>query len=217
MTIQVQFFYFCFTVFVLIRSDISSASSPMFRMKAGSSSLQISGGSVIDKQSLNSMITLQPGVHWEMSQFSSRLGIHYLQELGGPYGLTTVSGIGISGYYYLRGISTTYSIPMEGTVIQKSIPGPFLYGGVTPINFNVNKIDATNSSQSFYASSFVLDVAAGIGYDYTISNNMILSAELLIRNAAGSGDSGGAKGKAGESGLSYRGFSFMLSYATTYY
>jgi hypothetical protein len=216
MTMQVQFFSLFFTL-SLITSQHASATSPMFRMKAGSSSLQISGGAVVDKQSLNSMITLQPGIHWEMSQFSSRLGIHYLQELGGPYGLTTVTGIGISGYYYLRGISTTYSIPSEGTVIQKSIPGPFLYGGITPVNFNVNRIDATNSSQSFYASSFVFDVAAGVGYDYTISNNMILSGELLIRNAAGAGDSGGAKAKAGETGLSYRGFSFMLSYATSYY
>lgn len=194
----------------------AKASVPLFRMKAGLSSLTIAGGPVIDKQSLNSMMTLQPGMLWEMPQFSSRLGVHYLLEMGGPFGLTPVSGIGISGYYYLRGISTSYSVPVEGTVIQKSIPGPYLFGGLTPVNFNVNKIDSTNSSQSFYASSFLFDIAAGIGYDYTISNNMLLSGEFIIRNGAGGGSSG-AESTGNDSGLTYSGYSLMISFATSYY
>lgn len=182
--------------------------------------MQISGDPVIDSQSLNSMITLQPSVFWEMSQFSSRFGVHFLQELGGPFGLTTVGGIGVSGYYYLRGISTAYSRPDDNTIVQKSIPGPYLYGGgITPVNFSVNKIDIANSSQSFYASTFVFDIAAGVGYDYTISSNMILSCEFLIRNAAGAGpsSSGSGSGSSNDTGLAYKVFSFMLSFATNYY
>lgn len=217
LVIKNSFFYnSLFFLASLIFNYMAHAEAPLFRLKAGASTLALSGSPTVSGQSLNSMITFQPSVLWQIPEFSSRLGFHYLQELGGPFGLTTLSGIGMSGYYYFRGVSTTYSNPDDTTIVQKYIPGPYLFGSLSPINFNVNIPSSSQNSQEFFASAFLYDLSTGVGYDYLLSSNMILSAEFSLRNGTGSGSTNPGGSGAQES-LGYQGFSILFSFATSYY
>lgn len=188
-------------------ADLSRA--PQLRVKTGISSLSVTAGNMLQGQSLNSMITWQPTVSWDLPSFSSRLGIHYLQEMGGPYGLTPVSGVGLSGYYYFHGISSGYEITPDGVVIQKSRPGPYLIGSFTPVNLNMNKLDEVNASGNFYFSAFMSDLGIGVGYDYPILQNMLIMGEFMIRN--------GSTISSSASNVSYSGWSIFVGFATAYY
>ncbi len=193
---------------LIFMSTPAFAAHPLLRVKAGVSDITISGSPTVEGQKLGSMLTLQPSVLWELTSYSSRLGVHYLQELGGPLGFTTVSGMGISGYFHFFGISTSYSKTQQGDVIQRSTPGPYLYGSVTPVNFNVNRFEK-NSASNFFASYFLYDISAGLGYDHPLTRNMILSAEFILRN--------GTTGGTSDTGAKYQGYTLFFSFATSYH
>lgn len=190
-------------------ADMSHA--PQLRVKTGISSLSVTAGNILNNQSLNSMITWQPTVVWDLPSFSSRLGVHYLQEMGGPYGLTPLSGVGVSGYYYFRGISSGYEISPDGVVVQKSRPGPYIIGSLTPVNLNMNRLEEKDTANNFYFSAFMTDIAMGAGYDYPILQNMLLTAEFMVRNGTtiSSNTSSG--------NVSYSGWSIFIGFATAYY
>lgn len=179
------------------------ADAPMIRFKAGTSSIAVNGGPTVINASLGSMVTLQPSILWAVPSFSSRLGVHYLQEIGGSFGMTPITGIGISGYFYMSGISTSYSMSEDGIVVTKSIPGIFLYAGITPVNFNLNRADP-----QLRFSALVYEVAAGLGYDYPLTQNLVISAEYLVRNGVSSGADGN---------LNYKGSTIFISFGTTYF
>lgn len=205
-----RFVYFI-SFFVLLSSrtfaDLSRA--PQLRVKTGISSISVSAGNVLDKQSLNSMITWQPTVVWDLPSFSSRVGIHYLQEMGGPYGLTPLSGVGVSGYYYFHGISSGYEVSPDGVVIQKSRPGAYVLGSYTPVNLNMNKLDEKDSANNFYFSAFMSDIGIGAGYDYPVLQNMLITGEFMVRN--------GTTISSSTNNVSYSGWSIFIGFATAYY
>lgn len=211
MTNHVQkFFTLSVFLFFTMTPMLSRGAAPLIRMKAGFSSLTVTAGTEVEQESLSSMVTLQPSVLWAIPEFSGRLGVHYLLELGGPFGMTTLSGMGVSGYYHFNGISTSYSVQEDGnTFITKSIPGPFIFASVTPANLNLNRFNEDNNSGNFHTSIFIYDLSAGAGYDYPITQNLLMSAELVLRN--GTGASSGTKE------ANYSGFTFYLSFATTYF
>jgi hypothetical protein len=197
------------SVLVTFSSLNGFASVPMLRVKTGFSNLIVNAGDRLKNEPLTPMVTFQPSLHMEVPQFSSRIGVHYLQEMGGAYGLTPLSGIGISGYYYFYGISTSYSVGGDGTVIQKSRPGPVLFGSVTPINFNLNRMGDPVSANNFFFSTFMYDVSAGLGYDYPFNRNMVFGIEYVLRNGSGA--------DAKKQTVSYRGSTIFLSFGTSYF
>lgn len=161
---------------------------------------------------MGSALTLQPSLLWEVPEFSARLGVSYLMELGGPFGMTTMTGIGFTGYYHLMGISTTYRMEEDGSLIQKSKPGLFLAGSLTPANFNLNRFnEGEPSGENFFFSRLVYDLSTGIGYDYPLTSNMILSGEFLLRTGAGADSADPTQS------VNYSGYTLFLSFATTYY
>lgn len=196
-------FWIIFSIHFLLE-DKAHAANPMVRIKSGTSRLTVNAGEVIVGESLTPMVTFQPSVMWALPEISTRLGVHYLQDLGGSFGMTPVSGIGISGYYYLMGISTAYSVSEDETVMQKSRPGPYLFASLTPVNFNLNRV-----SSKFYFSAFIYDVAAGIGYDFPLTQNMIISLEYVLRNGISNGPS--------KDNVNYKGSTIFISFGTTYF
>lgn len=160
-------------------------------------------------------MTLQPSVLWELPSFSSRLGIHYLQETGGPYGVTPLTGIGVSGYYHFFGLSTSHRKDEDGTVIQVSKPGPYLVASLTPVNFNMNKRDQADSADNLFFSAYMWDIGTGVGYDYPMNQNMLFSVEYTLRNGSGSSGSGSTGGSSRS--VRYQGSSILLSFATSYH
>ncbi len=196
-------FFAAIIAMIILGASFAWADAPMIRFKVGTSSLAVNGGPTVVNASLAPMVTLQPSVLWAVPTFSSRLGVHYLQELGGSFGLTPITGIGLSGYYYMSGISTSYSMSEDGLVITKSVPGVFLYAGLTPVNFNLNR-----SEPKLRFSALVYEVAAGIGYDYPLTQNLVISAEYVVRNGVSSG---------AEDNVSYKGSTIYISFGTTYF
>lgn len=214
---QVQFRLSGFFVFAALFSGSlglfsspAQASAPLVRIKTGFSSLTVNAGEKVRNEPLGSMITFQPAVLWEMPGFSSRFGVSYLQEMGSPFGMTTVQGIGISGYYYFFGISSSQTQPEPDVTFQRSRPGPFLFGSLTPINYNLNRFDTSNDANSnFHPSAVAFDISAGVGYDYPFTRNILFSGEFVLRNASGA-DSGNQR-------MTYDGYTIYFSVATTYF
>lgn len=159
------------------------------------------------------MLTLQPTVLWDFPTFRSRIGVHFVTDVGSPYALMPVSGIGVTGYFYLSGISSAYDSGLDGVLVQKSKPGLFVFGGLTPVNFNIN-IDETNSTDSSTPdvafSAFLVELSMGFGFDYPLRRNLLLSLEIGYRaGAAPSSDDG--------DNISYSGLGAMLVFGTSYY
>ncbi|ASD65568.1 hypothetical protein B9G79_16370 [Bdellovibrio bacteriovorus] len=154
------------------------------------------------------MITIQPSVLWNISSLNSRIGFHFLADMSSNYGATPISGIGVSGYYYLRGLTSAYEVADGDVLTQKSKPGIFTFASFTPVNFNLNKIDKEVQSNSFAPSSTVYELMIGFGYEYPIKPNMLISAELAKRDGTLSALS---------KELSYSGYMFSLAFVTSYY
>lgn len=185
--------------------------APLIRMKTGFSSLTVNAGTKPGRVSLGSAVTLQPSILWEVPEFSARMGVNFLMELGGPFGMTTLTGIGFTGYYHVSGVSTTFREDEDGTLIQKSKPGFFLAGSLTPANMNMNRFSETDVGPNVYFSRAVFDLSTGIGYDYPITSNIILSGELMLRTGAGADTANP------DESINYSGYTFFLSFATSYY
>ncbi len=201
---------FLFVMFFTLSVVAGTNRAPQLRVKMGVSTLNVNAGTLVTDKPLNSLITWQPTVAWDMPSFSSRIAVHYLQEMGGTYGLTPISGIGLSGYYYFYGISSGYELQPDKVIIQKSKPGPYILASYTPINFNMNRVDGASSNS--YFSVFMGDIGFGIGYDYPFLQNMILAGEFVIRNGSTISTSSNNVGS-----VSYSGYSIFFSIATAYY
>lgn len=169
-------------------------------------------GTQYSNQDLHSMILLQPTLLWSLPTFRTRIGVHFLGEYGGPFGAVPISGIGMSGYFYPMGISTAYEFTGDGVLLQKSITGPFVFAGLTPVNFNVNKSRLGDGSGQSDLSVFSLmyEFAIGVGVDYSFHSNMVLFGELGYRQATAQENT--AKGS-----VSYQSPIFILGFSTAYY
>jgi hypothetical protein len=190
--------------------DSARADAPQLRVKTGISDLSIQAGSKLKGDKLKSLITFQPSVLWDFPSFSSRFGVHFLSEVNSPFGATPLSGIGVSAYYYLMGLSSGHDLSDDNILLQKSRPGPFLIASFTPVNININKFnDQASSNENFYFSAYVNDLLMGIGYDYPIRQNMLISAEIVLRN--------GSAAVSNSQPITYSGWSFFLTMATSYY
>lgn len=205
--------FFLFIAFLLLVSA-ARASIPIIRLKAGISNLTVNAGELYQDEPLSSMITFQPSLLWDFPSFSSRIGIHYLQELSSSHGTTPLSGIGISGYYHILGISSSYQMS-DDVVVQRSKPGPYLVASYTPVNVNMNKfVQGVGAEDNKYFSAYCNEFAGGVGFDYPLLQNMLLSGEILFRN----GSSSASQGPDGaSSSVNYSGLTVFLTFAAAYY
>lgn len=190
----------------------SESGAPLFRGRMGINSLSFTAGQTFqDKTPLGAMVTLTPTILWSMPTFRSRIGLHYLADFGSPYGFIPISGMGFSGYFYPYGLSTAYEIASDGTLFQKSKPGPYTFATFTPVNFNINASSSQTSSGSATSfAAFMIDVGIGGGYDYPLTTNMVLSGELQYRFAS-------AQQKSSDKTVSYSGLGFMMTFSTSYH
>ncbi len=211
MRICLFFFYFLLPLQTFALSETFLAQVPTLRFKLGTSTLTLDAGEVIQEEPLNATATLQPTVLWDWPSFSSRVGIHFLTDLNSAFGLMPISGMGISAYLYPLGISTAYEVFPDETIQQKSKPSFYFYGGLTPVNLSISQSDETNPRNNIYFNAFVIDLSLGMGFDYPIQENLVVSLEINHRRASATGDEN-------ENGaISYSGLGLMLSFLTTYY
>lgn len=210
--LKISTLVFILLAFVLAEKSLAAVQVPLFRLKAGYYPLNFSAGTRYSNEPLNNAITIQPTLLWDLPTFRSRVGLHFISDFQSPFGLMPISGIGISGYFYILGISSAYEMDPGGTLFQKSRPGPFVYGALTPANFNLNRsASETPDGAELSFAAFVMEFNAGLGYDYPINNNVIFSGEVGFRSGANQSSSSTA------GNVSYNGMGIMLSLSATYY
>lgn len=182
--------------------------TPVVRFKMGMSDLLVNAGELLQNEPLGAMMTLQPTLLWDVTSLNSRIGFHFLADISSNYGMTPVTGIGVSGYYYLRGLTSAYEIIDKDILTQKSKPGLFTFASLTPVNFNINRTDPEDSSKEFAPSAVVYELMLGVGYEYPLKPNMLVSFEIARRDGTLSSLS---------KDLSYSGMMFSFSFITSYY
>ena len=167
--------------FVLFSIPLLAGYSPYLRLKFGHFQTSVSAGNSVTDQNLATMLTLQPTVLWDFNSLSSRIGVHYLGDFNSEYGLIPISGVGMSVYFYPYGISTANEVTDDSVIFQKHKVGPYLFGGITPVNFNFNKTDEQNPQADVSFSAMIIELMLGIGVDYPLRPNSVLSASLNYR------------------------------------
>lgn len=197
------FFILCFLLI-----QISAAGTPSFRGKVAINDTVINAGEIIVNEKLGSLLTFQPALLWNIPSFSSRMGIHFNLDLMSQFGTTPISGIGFSGYYYLKGLSSYADNLQDEVVIQKTRSGFYTFAQLTPVNVNLNRIDAVNPLNNFAISAFVIETTLGFGFEYPLEPTSIIAFELGRRE--------GTFGGSG-SGIQYSGLGISVSYITSYF
>lgn len=198
-----------FIISILVyHSSWAAFDAPVFRAKLGMFNTKVSAGELVSNETLGSMLTIQPSVLWNFPLMRSRIGLHYLGDFGSNFGMSPITGIGVSGYYYLSGLSAAHAIDSDGALIQKSRPGFFTFASFTPVNFNLNKKDAPNPNDNFTFSSVILEIMLGFGYEYPIKPNTLVSLELAFRDGSS---------KASGQDLNYSSLGLFFAFTTSYY
>lgn len=200
---------FIFLILFFYSQTIYSDTS-VLRLKTGVSNISLTSGDRLQNTPLKSMINFTPTVLWDFPSFSSRFGLHYLMEINSPFGLTPMSGIGISAYYHIFGITTGFEFTQDEVLIQKSKPGPYIYLGLTPVNLNINQFNTTDATaDNYFFSAYVNDISIGLGYDYPFSDNMTFSSEFVLRN--------GRTTESTADAVEYAGWTLFFTLGTTYF
>ncbi|MBO9666355.1 MAG: hypothetical protein J7501_06030 [Bdellovibrio sp.] len=197
-------------VLILVFCDVSEAGleAPVLRAKLSMYSTTVTAGELVKDQPLGSMMTLQPSLLWNIPSMNARMGVHYILDVNSNYGATPISGIGFSGYYYLKGLSSVYEVNADEVLTQKSRPGLFTFASFTPVNFNLNKLDKTDPNQSFSFSALVYEFILGVGYEYPLKQNALLAIELSQREGSSS---------SGSQNVRYSGMGASIVFTTSYY
>ena len=118
--------------------------------------------------------------------------------------------MGLSVYFYPWGITSANELTADQVVVQKHKPGPFLYGGLTPVNFNLNQPDPNNPNNDLSFSALIFELMLGAGFDYPLRPNSILSFSFNYRFGSASDNS-----ELGE--VSYRGFGLQIGFTANYF
>lgn len=186
--------------------------TPSIKFKTGYSSLNIKAGDRIANEPLNSIITLQPSIMWDLPTFRSRVGVHFLTDIFSTFGQMPISGIGVSGAFYITKISSAYEFSQDGVLQQRTKSGFYISGSLTPVNANLNREASLNPDKNdLSVAALVIDFMGGVGYDYPMGANFILSAEANMRVGANQASENQNKN------LAYSGYTIFLSFLSTYY
>lgn len=191
---------------------------PTLRMGLGYSPITFSAGSIFSESTpLESILTVNPMFLWDFPGVRSRVGFHFLTDIGSPYSFVSTAGIGLTGILYPLGISSGRELTEDFTEVIKSRNGPFIHFSLTPTKFSVTqRPDPSSPAFSIpslwpYFSVRVIEVAAGAGYDFRLTDDLTGFGSLLYRTAAFK------ELEAGAGAVSYGGISLMVGVMTNFY
>ncbi|NDG84124.1 MAG: hypothetical protein EBX52_03685 [Proteobacteria bacterium] len=208
------------TVLMVLFSSESKALVPVptLRMGLGYSPINFTAGSLFpESTSLGNILTVNPMFLWDFPGVRSRVGFHFLTDIGSPYSFVSTAGIGITGILYPFGISSGREVSEDFTETVKSRNGPFIHFSLTPTKFTVTqKPDPSSPIYNIpslwpYFSVKVVEVAAGAGYDFKLANDLTGFGSVLYRTAAFK------EMEAGAGAVSYGGLSFLVGVMTNFY
>ena len=187
---------------------------PTLRFGIGMVPISFKAGTVaVDSTSLGNKLTLNPMFLWDLPGLRSRIGFHFLADLGSEYGFISTAGIGLTYIYYPTGLSSARELREDGSSIVATKISPFIQLAITPTKFSVTmKPDGVTDPQNWsYFSSSVVETSLGAGVDYPFNSNLIGFAGLHYRWAAYTKDET-TKGP-----LHYSGLGLILGVMTSFY
>jgi hypothetical protein len=199
---------------------------PTFRFGLGMMPLKFTAGTLTKDPvtnedqplSLGSMLTLHPMFLWDVPSLRSRIGFHFLADIGSQYGFVSTAGIGLTAIFYPMGLSSSRELKDNDSSIVKTKVSPYLQLGITPTKFSITMrpTDPTDPNYNIsanwqYFSSSVVEVSIGAGVDYPFSDNLVGFLGLHYRFAALASE----ETKAGA--LSYSGMGILAGIMTNFY
>lgn len=198
-------------ILILSTSAEASKKTPSIKLKLGQSAVSIDAGNTLDQEDLGSLLTFMPTVLWNFPSYRSRIGFHFLADLGSELGLMPISGIGASLYFYPWGVSSYYEESIDNVVQQSYKNSLYLMAGLTPANLNINQENEINPDASVSFSAFMVEGIVGAGYDYILRENVALSFSLNYRFASAVEENNDNES------VSYSGITLFFSLTTTYF
>jgi hypothetical protein len=184
---------------------------PILRLKLGKYMLSLDAGESITATDIGALISLQPTILWDLPTFRSRIGLHFTADISSEYAMIPISGMGFSGYFYPLGISSAYQHQEDNVVQFKYKASPYVFGGISPLNLSINKVDETNPGRNISFSALLWEINLGVGLDYPLRSNVLLFGEFTYRFASAPSATNNSEP------VSYRGMGFMLGFTTIYF
>jgi hypothetical protein len=194
---------------------------PTFRLGLGHSFVTFTaknseGNSILDTESasLGSLVTLSPSFLWDIPQLRSRMGFHFLADVGSEFGFVSIIGVGVTYLFYPLGLSSSREVKDDGSVLVKTRVSPYFNFQFTPSKMSItvpsnNPLDVAVNRRYFNVS--VNEVSLGAGLDYPIADNTVLFGGINYRFASYTSD------EADVGSVTYSGLFFNVGIMTNFY
>ncbi|MBS1959201.1 MAG: hypothetical protein JST80_07020 [Bdellovibrionales bacterium] len=140
---------------------------------------------------LGSMLTLSPSFLWDIPQVRSRIGFHFLADVGSQFGFVTIIGVGADFVFYPMGLSSSREMRDDGSFVVKTRVSPFIQLQITPEKMSITvPNDNPNAplNQRTYFNVLMIETSIGVGVDYPMSDNTVLFGGLHYRFAGYTSD-----------------------------
>lgn len=205
------------TVINLANSAHALIDVPTLRLALGPSMINYSAGTAVSVSTpLKSIITLNPMFLWDIPSVRSRLGVHFLADMGSPYGFISTAGVGATAIFYPLGLSSSREVRDDFAEVVKTRISPYFQFSLTPMKFTITQVPTnvlpnTDKSLFPYLNSRVLEYSMGLGLDYPVANDLIVFGGLHYRSAAFTAD------ESTQGAITYSGFSLLVGIMTNFY
>jgi hypothetical protein len=191
---------------------------PTLRFGIGYSPLNFTAGTVFtEPTALGNFATINPMFLWDLPSLRSRVGFHFLTDIGSQYGFVSTAGVGLTGILYPLGLSSSREIGEDFTEVVKTRIGPFLQFAITPTKFSVLQTPPTSSptyntpSLWPYFNVKVVEISIGAGVDYPLARDLVGFLGVHYRAAAFK------QLESGQGSISYSGISVIGGLMTNFY
>lgn len=194
---------------------------PTFRFGFGHSIVSFearnkAGASILgtEQASLGSILTVSPSFLWDVPQLRSRIGLHFLADVGSEFGFVSIIGVGVTYLFYPLGLSSSREVKDDGAILVKTRVSPYLNIQITPEKMSItvpstNPLDVATNRR--YFNIIMYEVAIGAGLDYPVGDNMILFGGGNYRFATYTSD------EATLGSVKYSGLYFNVGLMTNFY
>ena len=136
-----------------------------------------------------SLVTLNPSFLWDVPVLRSRVGIHFLADIGSPFGFISIIGVGADYVFYPMGLSSSREVKDDGSVIVKTRISPFFEFKLTPLKMSITDPTVQAAGVTSYFNVLMVETSIGAGVDYPLTESMIGIVGLHYRFASFTGES----------------------------
>ena len=159
---------------------------PTFRMGIGHSFINFTAGSLFPTSTkLDPIVTFNPMFLWDIPFVRSRIGLHFLADMGSSYGSFPNSGVGLTTLFYPLGLSSSREVKPDSSVIVKNRISPYFQFQVTPNKSSISDPSRTSTpSNPNYFAAMIIEGSAGAGIDYPYKEDLVVFFGLHYRFAA---------------------------------